>query len=242
MTNILFSVIIYIYIIFFIISISKYKNITLSNTINNHYTEDFEKIFSELTVSFTYSNNMLGKNKPKLSIDINPSTGNEGLDAEKEWRKKSAYCEHDDYFIYEGDKNDNTDPMLCDFSGDHEDTKDQSIAEQYSKPIKHRAIEHEGDWAYVCNNCFAVKCKDCFVDYPSEENTPVYSSHAEKYEEYKDIKQQNSSVEQTTFTEQNIKQQSNSSDKSSNNNDNKSLIDDFANTNCEMPDYTSGDD
>jgi hypothetical protein len=49
-------------------------------------------------------------------------------------------------------------------------------------------------------------------------------------------------VEQTTFTEQNIKQQSNSSDKSSNNNDNKSLIDDFANTNCEMPDYTSGDD
>jgi small-conductance mechanosensitive channel len=84
MTNILFSVIIYIYIIFFIISISKYKNITLSNTINNHYTEDFEKIFSELTVSFTYSNNMLGKNKPKLSIDINPSTGNEGLDAEKE--------------------------------------------------------------------------------------------------------------------------------------------------------------
>lgn len=234
MTNILFSVTIYFYIIFLIISISKYKDIILSNTINNQNTEDYKKLFSELTIPFTYSNSMLGKDKPKLSIDTNPSTGNEGLDAEKEWRKKSAYCEHEDFFIYEGDKNDNTDPMLCDFSGDHEDTKDQSIEEQSSKPRKHRAIEHEEDWAYVCSNCFAVVCKGCIVDYPSEENTPVFSSHEEKYEENQDVKQQNSFIGQINFAEQNIEQQSNS--------DNKSLIDDFASTDCEMPDYTSGDD
>jgi hypothetical protein len=238
MTNILFLIIIYFYIIFFTISISEHEDLVLNNTVNDN-NKYYENIFPNLTISFSHTNILLGKDKPKLKIDTNPSTGNEGLDAEKEWRKKSAYCEHKKHFVYEGDENDNTDPMLCDFSGDFEDTKDQSIAEQSSNPKKHPAIQHEGDWAYVCSDCFAVVCKDCMVDYPSEENTPVFSSNSEKHQnEKEDIKPQDSSTEQAAFEEQ----QSHQSNKDITNNNSKSLIDEFANTSCEMPDYTGGDE
>lgn len=208
-------------------------------------------------ISFSKSEYLLGKDKPNLTIDTNPSTGNEGLDAEKKWREKSAYCEHEEISIYEADENDNTDPMLCDFIGDSEEIEGQSTIEQHSAPKKHPAVVGEGDWAYVCNNCQAVICKDCNVNYPSEENSVVYSPIPEEFlekEEYNNEEnssmEKNSSSENINSEEEKLRENNNntaeeilsSSNRNINDTSNASLIDDFANTDCEMPDYTGGDD
>jgi hypothetical protein len=181
------------------------------------------------TAPFSTSSLFLGKKKPDLHIDTNPSRGNEGLDAEKEWRKKSSTCEHNDISIYEGDENDNTNPMLCDYEGDPENTAGQSSRDQANAPNKHPAVQGENDWAYLCNDCLAVICKDCHVYYPSEENTPV--------EQHDD-----STTDNNSSGNNNEKENMETMENSSKSPDKSSLIDDFADTSCELPDYTAGDD
>jgi hypothetical protein len=85
MTNILCILIIYYYLLYF----SKLNNfnflldyIIYENC--NFYKEPSLILVNENILSFSSSNNLLGKDKPKLSINTNPSSGNEGLDAEKE--------------------------------------------------------------------------------------------------------------------------------------------------------------
>jgi hypothetical protein len=135
----------------------------------------FKYTFKNLNINIIKLNtdNSSTKKKPSLHIDTKPKTGNEGLDAEKEWRENSSYCEHKEVFKYVADEKDNKDPMLCDFSNNFEETAGQSIKEQGDAPKKHPAVSKEGDWAYLCNDCHAVICKNCRVEYPSEENTPV---------------------------------------------------------------------
>lgn len=174
--------------------------------------------------------------KPNLTIDTKPRTGNKGLDSEKEWREKSAFCEHNFDSYYQADENDIKDPILCDFS--FEETQKQTIQDKSTKPIKHPAVEGDKDIAYTCSSCFAVVCKQCVEDYPTEANTP--NSQLGFTEE------KNSPNNNTKANEKNT---------TSNNNDNSfffntektskpkpSNLDDFADTSCEPADYIGGDD
>jgi hypothetical protein len=181
--------------------------------------------FSKVKISkFSTFSVLLVKKKPNLTIETNPSTGNEGLDAEKEWRNKSSFCEHDKLFKYLADENDNTNPMLCDYTGDSEDVAGQSSKDQSDIPKKHPAVKGEGDWAHICDNCHAVICKNCHVEYPPEENTPVGSPGGY--------------VERKELNISNDKQK----DKTIDNSSKSSILDDFADTSSELPDYIGGDD
>lgn len=157
----------------------------------------------------------LGKPKPNLSIDTKtPSSGNEGLDKEQAWREKSAFCEHDFEALYQADEKDSTSPVECDFTHDTNDDAGKSKLEKMNNPTKHPAVEGEGDVAFLCNKCHAIACKDCIEDYSDDENTPT------------DDKEKPFSGNNTV---QDTKEKS-------------SILDDFANTSTEMPDYTSGED
>jgi hypothetical protein len=79
MTNILFILIVYYYLIYFS-KLNRY-NLLLDYIIYENCNSHTQP---SLILRFSSSNNLLGKDKPKLSIDTNPSSGNEGLDAEKE--------------------------------------------------------------------------------------------------------------------------------------------------------------
>lgn len=161
--------------------------------------------------------------KANLKIDTVFSTGHEGLDAEKEWRRKASFCEHV-WSLFVSDKKDNKDPMLCDFENEDED-REKSIAERATRPNKHPAVEGANDAAFVCNDCQAVCCKNCYQEYSSEENTPV---SPRGFLEDKDSLSENKSNSLPKHTPKD-------SSKSS-------LIDDYADTSTEMPDYTGGDD
>lgn len=249
MTLLFIILIFYLYIIKMTTNSLQHKLlIDVNELVYEELEHDFKISTNDNIILFSPSKYVLGKDKPNLTIDTNPSTGNEGLDAEKRWREKSAYCEHEDVSIYEADENDNVDPMLCDYTGDSEETAGQSTAEQSSAPKKHPAVVGEGDWAYICNDCHAVICKDCNVDYPSEDNTPQYSPIPEDFTNKNpfDDKQNPSTKEESSIEEDVSKKQNPLVEKDSSNkpddSSKSSLIDDFANTDCEMPDYTAGDD
>lgn len=157
-----------------------------------------------------------------MKIDTELSTGNPGLDAEKKWRHKSGFCEHD-WSYYVSDEKDIKNPMLCDFEDEEQDI-DSSVAEKATKPNKHPAVEGAKDVAFICNMCHAVCCKNCYQEYPSDENTPVSDRGF--------LEEKNSPSNNKGTSEEKPK---NSPSKSS-------LLDDFADTSSEMPDYTGGED
>jgi hypothetical protein len=82
-----------------------------------------------------------------------------------------------------------------------------------------------------------VVCKECAVDYPSEENTPVNPTSTDKYIEEKQQVKDNISEQVNSTEEKSSVNKENNSDTSK-----SSIIDDFGNIDCEMPDYTGGDD
>jgi hypothetical protein len=179
---------------------------------------------------FSSSQIYLGKEKPNLTIDTKNSTGNEGLDREKQWRKESSFCEHSELSMYIGDENDNKSPLGCDFVGDHEEVGEQLTKDQENIPKKHPAVEGEGDVAFICDNCHAVICKNCYTEYSSDEdNEETFDSKAENNEETSDSKAENNIAE-------------NQKDENLNEGQSRSLIDDYADVSCELPDYFSGDD
>jgi hypothetical protein len=67
-----------------------------NNMIKLRYTYMIKSRYSYIIKKFSTSTKFLGK-KPDLKIEINPSSGSEGLDKEKQWRDKFASCEPIDY-------------------------------------------------------------------------------------------------------------------------------------------------
>ena len=161
--------------------------------------------------------------RPKLTIETKQkSTGNEGLDAEKEWRDKAAMCEHKDKSVYLADKGDDFDPMLCDMSsGGPEQVK--SNYEETTNPDKHPAVTKAGDSAWLCNDCQAIICDNCAVDYSDSSAATTTASQADF-----PVSEQ--------VTEKSSESNSTTQDSS------RSLLDDFADTSLEPLDYTGGDD
>lgn len=182
-----------------------------------------DKDINEKKIASNDTDDRANKDKPNLKIDTVLSTGHEGLDAEKEWRRKSAFCEHS-WSMFVSDEKDNEDPMPCDFDNGEQDMK-TPLSERATRPNKHPAVEGEKDAAFLCENCHAICCKNCYQEYPSEENTPVSDRGFLE--------------EKNTLTENKDK---NVSEKTQNISSKSSLLDDYADTSTEMPDYTGGDD
>jgi hypothetical protein len=182
------------------------------------------------------------EDRPKLKIDTSvASTGNEGLDKEKQWRDKAALCEHNKTSLYISDEKDNKDPLLCDVTHDFEDNG-KTCFDKETNPSKHPAVEGDGDVAFICDNCHTVVCKDCVEEYSSTETTPV--SPVFPFTEGSNFV---SSIEETTSESSKEETTSESSKKettseSSKEETKRSLIDDYADTSTELPDYMGGDD
>lgn len=120
--------------------------------------------------------------------------------------------------------------MLCDFEND--DDKGRSIAEKATRPNKHPAVEGANDVAFLCSECQSVCCKNCYEEYPSEENTPVSD---------RGFLEDNNSLSDNKGPSEN--KGSNSPEDTHNKESCKSsLLDDFADPSSEMPDYMGCDD
>lgn len=189
--------------------------------------------------------------KPSLSIDTDPNkTGNEGLDTEGEWRKKAGNCEHKIVSKLVGNTIDGSAGIPCDFSSDFETEAGKSTRDKEIHPNKHPAFKDEDDVAYVCNNCLGVICQDCRVDYSSnEEDTPTPTKVT--FPEFReDSSSTNASIEtgSSINTDKETNSSTNTIETSSSTNTNietsktDSLLDDYADTSTEMPDYMGGDD
>ena len=115
--------------------------------------------------------------KPKLTIETTPkSTGNEGLDKEREWRDKSGMCEHKDrsrYVAHEGDI-----PLECDVADDNVD-KRKSNNDENAYPDKHLATEKAGDSTWICNDCHIIICDNCTQEYSDSSPDTTTASQAE---------------------------------------------------------------
>jgi hypothetical protein len=175
------------------------------------------------SLSIDTNPNQTSSNKPSLSINTNPNqTGNEGLDTEGKWRKKAGNCEHKSVSYLTGNTVDGSADIPCDFSSDLESEAGKSTRDKEIYPAKHPAFKDQDDVAYLCDNCLGVICKDCRIDYSSEEEeTPTPSK--------------------ITFPE--FKQSSSSSSTDNKETSKKgSLLDDYADTSTEMPDYLIGDE
>lgn len=90
--------------------------------------------------------------------------------------------------------------------------------EKETRPNKHPAV----GGAFICNYCEALCCKNCHVEYPS---SPLNDKGF--------LEKQNSLPENKA---------SNIPENTHNNSSKSSLLDDFADTSTEMPDYTGGED
>ena len=138
-------------------------------------------------------------------------------------------CEHPSTSLYIADQGDNKDPMLCDVTSDFDEVGRTNF-EKETQPNKHPAVENEGDVAFKCNTCHMIVCKNCVEEYSSSENTPV--SPAFPFTEASNL----------PFTEaSNLPSAKDKEDANSPKTKN-SLLDDYADTSAELPDYTSGDD
>ena len=98
------------------------------------------------------------KPKPNLHIKVGPET-----DSEKDLQRM-ANCLHDDVGSFMPNSEKDVEETMCDFS----DTFDSK-----GKVELHKAFESSIDVALLCNNCLAIKCKNCCHDYSSSENTPT---------------------------------------------------------------------
>jgi hypothetical protein len=161
--------------------------------------------------------------KPSLSINTNPNkTGNEGLDAEAAWRTKAANCEHKDTKDFVPDFGDGSLKTSCDFAPDLETEAGKSTRDKEIYPVKHLAFKSINDVAYLCEDCHSVLCKNCRVEYSSDEQeTPTPTKVT-----FPEFKPTNSSAK--------------AENKETNNKG--SLLDEYADTSTEMPDYIGGDD
>jgi hypothetical protein len=111
----------------------------------------------------------------------------------------------------------------CDFSSDFEPEAGKSTRDKEITPIKHPAFKDKDDVAYLCDNCLGVICRDCRVEYSSEEEeTPTPTK--------------------VTFPEFRQNSSSSGTDSKDSNKKDSSLLDDYADTSTEMPDYMGGDD
>jgi hypothetical protein len=141
-------------------------------------------------------------------------------------------CEHNSVSNFVGYSADGSVDTTCDFSSEFEAEAGKSTRDKEINPDKHPAFKHDGDVAYVCDGCLGVICRDCRVEYSSdEEQTPTPTKFT-----FPDFRENNSS------SETNNSSSSKTDNSSSSKTDNSSLLDDFADTSSEMPDYTGGDD
>lgn len=166
--------------------------------------------------------------KPKLIIDTSgPKTENDGLNREISFRKRAANCEHPELGKFVQGKV----PVDCDIAGDFtEEEKGRSVKDRVTEPVKHRATENEGDEAFLCNECLLIICKCCKVDYQSSPETPLPSQVT-----FPTTSSDEKSIDVVQTDKPNKGEEVADSKKGS-------LIDDFANLDCEMPDYMGGDD
>jgi hypothetical protein len=120
----------------------------------------------------------------------------------------------------------------CDFSSDFE-AEGKSTRDKEISPEKHSAFKDVNDVAYLCNDCLGVICQECRVEYSSEEEeTPTPTKVT-----FPEFKQDNSS---SKIDNKEINSSNNADNKEINKKD--SLLDDYADTSTEMPDYMGGDD
>lgn len=114
--------------------------------------------------------------RPKLTLETQPrSTGNEGVDHEREWRNKSGLCEHRDrsrHVSHGGDP-----PLECDIADD--DAERKSSYEENANPDKHYATEKPGDSTWICDNCHMIICDGCTQDYSDSSPDTTTASQAE---------------------------------------------------------------
>lgn len=112
--------------------------------------------------------------KPKLNIDTKPITsGNEGLDKEKQQRDNMANCEHPKMSYYVADGGDNIDPITCDATASPTEAA-RSARDAELHPIKHPAVEGAGDVAFICDSCMMIICKNCIMETaPNTPDTPT---------------------------------------------------------------------
>jgi hypothetical protein len=146
------------------------------NIFNYNENDELSDIVIEHSIVLMDGEDNNNKSKPKLTIETKSrTTGNKGLDLEKQWREKSGKCEHPGWDkVY---KETDEEPKLdCDAAGDGEEEQGLSNFDKETKPVKHTALEDKGDWAWVCKYCNFIRCKGCTVDYPDESSgTPTPS-------------------------------------------------------------------
>lgn len=101
-------------------------------------------------------------NKPDLTIKVGPQN-----DLEKD-QLQMAMCTHDKMSDLVMNTTEEVEATMCDFSGEISESKSGS----------HNALDSVTDHAFVCDNCHAICCKDCYEEYSSGDNTPI--PHIEK--------------------------------------------------------------
>lgn len=101
-------------------------------------------------------------NKPNLTIKVGPQNELEKV------QLKKAMCTHDNMSDLVMNSIEEVESTMCDFAGD--------ISE--GKSGYHKALDSVTDHAFVCDNCHAICCKDCYEEYSSGDNTPT--PHIEK--------------------------------------------------------------
>jgi hypothetical protein len=185
-------------------------------------------------------------NKPSLTIDTNPNeTGNRGLDKEGEWRKSAGICDHSSVSYLIGSTADGSTDIPCDFSSDFEEAG-KSTRDKEIYPDKHPAFKQDGDFAYLCNNCLGVICKDCRVEYSSDEEDTPTPTQMTFPELPQNDPSSSTSNDPSSSTSNNPSSSTDNSSSSNTDNEeiskNDSLLDDYADTSTEMPDYIGGDD
>jgi hypothetical protein len=142
--------------------------------------------------------------------------------------------------LYIADKNDNTDPMLCDSAGSPSEEAGRSTYDKETEPRKHPAVEGEGDVAFVCNICHMVTCKNC-VEVTPTDSTPVSPSFP--FTEGTNLPTGSKDTDSLSASKDTDSPSASNSKESTNPTLSKSsLLDDFADPSTELPDYTGNDD
>jgi hypothetical protein len=146
------------------------------NIFNFYIENEASGINIEDSIVLMDDGNKDSKSRPKLTIETKaPTTGNKGLDLEKEWRQKSAKCEHPEWDKYYK-VSDGSPKLDCDAAGDATEEKGLSNFDKETNPIKHPAVNKEGDWAWICKTCNFIKCRDCTAEYSDQSSgTPTPS-------------------------------------------------------------------
>jgi len=140
-----------------------------------------------------------------------------------------------------GNSIDGSTGIPCDFSSDFEPEVGKSTRDKEIHPNKHPAFKDEDDVAYLCNNCLGVICQECRVDYSSnEEDTPTPTKVT--FPEFKQNSSSTNADKETSSSINTDKETNSSTNTNKEINKTDSLLDDYADTSTEMPDYMGGDD